>query len=59
MVEGFNQALKELGDVENWARSIESDMREIAAGLEHAYKGMMNLLTDRLTDKSSRWRMDR
>ncbi|CAM9537495.1 biogenesis of lysosome-related organelles complex 1 subunit 1 [Lampetra fluviatilis] len=39
MVENFNQALKEIGDVENWARSIEMDMRTIATALEYAYKG--------------------
>ncbi|XP_076864931.1 biogenesis of lysosome-related organelles complex 1 subunit 1 isoform X1 [Brachyhypopomus gauderio] len=39
MVEGFNQALKEIGDVENWARSIEMDMRTIATALEYVHKG--------------------
>lgn len=39
LVDGFNQALKEIGDVENWARSIERDMRCIAGALEYAYKG--------------------
>ncbi|KAM9672607.1 biogenesis of lysosome-related organelles complex 1 subunit 1 isoform 2-T2 [Trichechus inunguis] len=34
MVENFNQALKEIGDVENWARSIELDMRTIATALD-------------------------
>jgi len=38
LVENFNQALKELGDVENWAQSIESDMKTISSALEHAYK---------------------
>ncbi|XP_016414750.1 biogenesis of lysosome-related organelles complex 1 subunit 1-like [Sinocyclocheilus rhinocerous] len=39
MVENFNQALKEIGDVENWARSIEMDMRTIATALEYMHKG--------------------
>ncbi|XP_071495573.1 biogenesis of lysosome-related organelles complex 1 subunit 1-like [Diadema antillarum] len=38
LVENFNQALKELGHVENWARSIETDMQTIASALEYAYK---------------------
>lgn len=41
MVEGFNQALKEIGDVENWARSIEMDMRTIATALEFVHKGRL------------------
>ncbi|XP_062486557.1 biogenesis of lysosome-related organelles complex 1 subunit 1 [Pezoporus occidentalis] len=41
MVENFNQALKEIGDVENWARSIEMDMRTIATALEYVYKGQL------------------
>ena len=39
MIDSFNHALKELGDVENWARSIETDMVAIASALEYAYKG--------------------
>ena len=39
MLENFNQALKELGDVENWARTIETDITTIASALEYAYKG--------------------
>nr|XP_025044485.1 biogenesis of lysosome-related organelles complex 1 subunit 1 [Pelodiscus sinensis] len=41
MVENFNQALKEIGDVENWARSIEMDMRTIATALEYVCKGQL------------------
>ncbi|KAM7343907.1 biogenesis of lysosome-related organelles complex 1 subunit 1 [Cochliomyia hominivorax] len=38
LIDNFSSALKELGDVENWARSIESDMRVIQTTLEIAYK---------------------
>lgn len=39
LVESFSSALKEIGDVENWAKSIEDDMRTISAALEYSYKG--------------------
>ncbi|XP_035718066.1 biogenesis of lysosome-related organelles complex 1 subunit 1-like isoform X2 [Vespa mandarinia] len=39
LIESFSSALKEIGDVENWARSIEGDMRTIATALEYSYKG--------------------
>jgi len=29
---------QEIGDVENWSRSIETDMRTISSALEYAYK---------------------
>lgn len=32
---------QEIGDVENWARSIEMDMRTIATALEYVYKGQL------------------
>ncbi|XP_012282681.1 biogenesis of lysosome-related organelles complex 1 subunit 1 [Orussus abietinus] len=38
LVESFSSALKEIGDAENWARSIEGDMRIIATALENSYK---------------------
>ncbi|XP_025903151.1 biogenesis of lysosome-related organelles complex 1 subunit 1 [Nothoprocta perdicaria] len=41
MVESFNQALKEIGDVENWARSMELDMRSVAAALDYVCKGQL------------------
>ena len=31
MIEGFNTSLKELGDVENWARSTENDMKVVSS----------------------------
>ena len=38
LVEDFNTAVKELGDVENWARSLENDMRQISSHLESVFK---------------------
>lgn len=38
IVESFSGALKELGDVENWAKTIESDVRIITTALEIVYK---------------------
>ncbi len=32
--QGFHQALKDLGDIENWARAIESDMTFISSSLD-------------------------
>jgi len=32
--QGFHQALKALGDVENWAKAIESDMAFIHSSLD-------------------------
>lgn len=39
LVEAFNQALKEIGDVEQWSQSIETDLQTIAAALEVVCKG--------------------
>ena len=39
LVEGFQKNLKGLGDLEQWARTIEGDMRTITATLEYAYQG--------------------
>lgn len=41
LVEGFSSALKEIGDVENWAKSIEDDMQTVNCALEYAYKGKL------------------
>ncbi|CAH1989121.1 unnamed protein product [Acanthoscelides obtectus] len=38
LVEQFSGALKELGDVENWAKTIEGDVRTITTALEIVYK---------------------
>jgi len=38
LIDSFNNSLKEVGDVENWARTIEGDMRAISSTLEYTYK---------------------
>ena len=38
LIDNFSSALKELGDLENWARTIEKDMNSCTAALEVAYK---------------------
>mmetsp|Transcript_18119 Transcript_18119/g.22967 ORF Transcript_18119/g.22967 Transcript_18119/m.22967 type:complete len:81 (+) Transcript_18119:154-396(+) len=38
LVESFNNSLKELGDIENWAQMIENDMKAISLTLEEIHK---------------------
>lgn len=38
LIDGFSSSLKELGDVENWAKIIETDMLVITDSLEIAYR---------------------
>ena len=38
LVDGFNDKLKELGDMESWSKSIEIDMKTISSSLEYIYK---------------------
>uniref|UniRef100_A0A1I8AKX4 Biogenesis of lysosome-related organelles complex 1 subunit 1 n=1 Tax=Steinernema glaseri TaxID=37863 RepID=A0A1I8AKX4_9BILA len=38
LTEAFNQGLKEIGDVENWANTIETDINCIMNTLQEAYK---------------------
>lgn len=39
LVEGFHKSLKSLGDLEQWARTIETDMRMVVDTLDYAYRG--------------------
>lgn len=39
LVEGFHKNLKSLGDLEQWAKTIEADMRVVVTTLEYAYRG--------------------
>ena len=39
LVEGFHKSLKNLGDLEQWACTIESDMQTVSDTLEYAYQG--------------------
>lgn len=38
MIVDFNEALKETGDIQNWAEAIERDMKEIAAALDYVHR---------------------
>ncbi|RWS19722.1 biogenesis of lysosome-related organelles complex 1 subunit 1-like protein [Leptotrombidium deliense] len=38
VLDNLNKCVKELGDVQNWATTIENDMRLISTALEYAYK---------------------
>ncbi|KAJ1799638.1 hypothetical protein LPJ75_006633 [Coemansia sp. RSA 2598] len=40
LVDQFNDALKELGDVRNWAQVIERDMLDVAATLELVHSSL-------------------
>lgn len=48
MIEGFNNSLKELGDIENWVKTIERDMATIASSLEYVLEcsGLWSQLFD-------------
>lgn len=39
LLDNFNEGLKELGDVTNWAKMLENDMTKISHTLAYAYKG--------------------
>lgn len=39
LMDGFHKALKDLGDLEQWARTIEADMNIVVSTLEYAYRG--------------------
>jgi len=54
VIDGLSGALKEIGDVENWARSIENDMRTIVTALEFAYKGRLFNPSETIYDPSAR-----
>ncbi|KAK8734317.1 hypothetical protein OTU49_006119 [Cherax quadricarinatus] len=38
LISSFTDSMKEVGHVQNWATTIESDMQTIATALEYAYK---------------------
>lgn len=42
LMEGLNKAVNELGDVKNFAKCIEADMRLISTSLEYSYSLSMD-----------------
>lgn len=44
LIEELNRSLRELGDVVNWSRHIELEMRTIATSLESAYRAEARLI---------------
>ncbi|CAO3637496.1 unnamed protein product [Cunninghamella blakesleeana] len=42
LVNDFNDALKELGDIKNWAQVMENDMKSIMATLDFVYQGTID-----------------
>jgi vacuolar-type H+-ATPase subunit I/STV1 len=45
LVEDFSNSLKELGDVENWAKKMEFEMRDVASSLEFIHKSHLTINT--------------
>ena len=39
LVNGFHKSLKSLGDLEQWAKTIEADMKMVVDTLDYAYRG--------------------
>eukprot|EP01132_Coremiostelium_polycephalum_P008550 gene8550-10514_t len=37
LIDNFNNSLKEIGDVENWSRTIENDMKNILQTIDYLY----------------------
>ncbi|KAI8344448.1 biogenesis of lysosomal organelles complex-1, subunit 1 [Chlamydoabsidia padenii] len=42
LVDDFNDALKELGDVQHWAQVMEQDMKAVMTTLDFVYQGTMD-----------------